>query len=244
MATATVKASSAGGDGRRKANPNMGENNAVKAYLVAYNVSQMLGWLVLMIKIIHHMAAEQDVETLYAQVEPILKIFQTAAVMEMVHSAIGLVKSNPVLTGFQVFSRVFLLWGVVWSVPEVQTTGYILCFLVAWTITEIIRYSFYFFSLLGQVPYFLKWCRYTFFIILYPIGVTGEVMTIYLALPHVLESDMYSVSLPNTANISFSYYYYLCFIIFSYLPVFPQLYGHMLAQRKKIISSPQRPKKE
>ena len=39
--------------------------------------------------------------------------------VQILHSAVGLVKSNPMLTGFQVFSRVFLLWGVVWSVPEV-----------------------------------------------------------------------------------------------------------------------------
>ena len=46
----------------------------------------------------------------------------------------------------------------------------------------------------------------------------GEVMTIYLALPYVLKSGLYSVSLPNPANVAFNYYYYLCFIIFSYLP--------------------------
>jgi len=221
----------------------MGGNVAVKAYLIAYNVSQMLGWLVLMIKIVDHLIRENgDTEKLYSEVEPVLQIFQTAAVLEVLHSAVGFVKSNPLLTAVQVYSRVFLVWGVVWSVEQVQTNSFIIFFLVAWTITEIIRYSFYFFSLLGFVPYFLKWCRYTFFIILYPIGVMGEVMTIYHALPHVEESGMYSITLPNPANIAFNYHYYLWFVLISYVPVFPQLYGHMLKQRKKIISSPQHQK--
>ena len=42
MATTAQKASSAGAD-PRKAEKSLGENNAIKAYLVAYNVSQMLG---------------------------------------------------------------------------------------------------------------------------------------------------------------------------------------------------------
>nr|KAG5710779.1 hypothetical protein BaRGS_026930 [Batillaria attramentaria] len=67
-------------------------------------------------------------------------------------------------------------------------------------------------------------------------------MTIYLALPHVLDSGLYSVSLPNSANVAFNYYYYLWFTLVSYIPIFPQLYGHMLSQRKKIISNPQHQK--
>ncbi|KAL8572571.1 hypothetical protein ACOMHN_017205 [Nucella lapillus] len=235
--------SSAVGEKTRQ-EPKMGESIIVKAYLILYNVAQMLGWTALMVKMVEHLIREKKSTKLYAEVEFILQIFQTAAVMEIVHSAVGLVKSNPVLTGFQVFSRVFLLWGVVWSVPQVQTGQFIVFFLMAWTVTEMIRYSFYFFSLLGAVPYILKWCRYTFFIILYPIGVMGEVMTIYQALPHVKESQMYSLSLPNPLNVAFNYHYYLWVIMASYLPVFPQLYGHMLKQRKKIISSPPRPKQQ
>ncbi|XP_076437785.1 very-long-chain (3R)-3-hydroxyacyl-CoA dehydratase 2-like [Babylonia areolata] len=243
MASPAKESSSAESE-KTRSEPKMGESLIVKAYLIAYNVAQMVGWTFLMVKMVQHLIREKKATKLYGEVEPVLQIFQTAAVLEIVHSAVGVVKSNPVLTGFQVFSRVFLLWGVVWSVPQVQTSDFIVYFLMAWTITEIIRYSFYFFSLLGAVPYVLKWCRYTFFIVLYPIGVMGEVMTIYQALPHVKASGMYSLSLPNVYNISFSYYLYLWVVIVSYLPVFPQLYGHMLKQRKKIISNPPRPKQQ
>ncbi len=45
-------------------------------------------------------------------------------------------------------------------------------FLYAWSITEMIRYSFYAGGLLHMTPGVLTWLRYTLFIILYPIGVT------------------------------------------------------------------------
>ena len=41
---------------------------------------------------------------------------------------------------------------------------------LAWSITEVIRYAFYALNLFNAAPYILLWCRYTFFYILYPIG--------------------------------------------------------------------------
>ncbi|PVD32391.1 hypothetical protein C0Q70_07825 [Pomacea canaliculata] len=172
----------------RKQAKSLGDSAVVKGYLIAYNVSQMLGWIILMFMIVCHIYREGNVTLLYKEVEQVLLIFQTAAVLEIVHSSLGLVKSNPILTTFQVFSRVFLLWGVVWSVPQVQTEVYVFYFLIAWTITEIIRYSFYFFSLLGGVPYTLKWCRYTLFIALYPVGVMEGGKRAVPLLPVVFEA--------------------------------------------------------
>ncbi|GFO44583.1 very-long-chain (3r)-3-hydroxyacyl-coa dehydratase [Plakobranchus ocellatus] len=213
-----------------------GGNAFVKAYLVAYNVGQMLGWLALLVIMLSHVFTKRTVLGLYKQVEDILLICQTAAVLEILHSMVGLVRSNWLLTAFQVYSRVFLLWGVIWSVPAASEGVPVVMWFTAWTITEIVRYSFYFFSLLpGEVPYFLVWFRYTFFILLYPIGVTGELMSIFAALPVVKKTNMYSFDLPNKYNVSFSYFYYLCFIMVSYLPVFPQLYLHMFSQRKKVL---------
>lgn len=84
-------------------------------------------------------------------------------------------------------------------------------------------------------------CRYTFFIVLYPIGVTGELLTVINGLDEAKRTQIYSYSLPNALNVSFNFYYFLIFFMLSYIPVFPQLYTHMLAQRKKIISG-DRPK--
>ncbi|XP_030342882.1 very-long-chain (3R)-3-hydroxyacyl-CoA dehydratase 2 isoform X1 [Strigops habroptila] len=126
---------------------------------------------------------------------------------------------------------------------QVQTEDSVLLFVVAWTITEIIRYSFYTFSLLNHLPYLIKWARYTLFIVLYPMGVSGELLTIYAALPFVRQSGLYSISLPNKYNFSFDYYTFLILVMISYIPIFPQLYFHMLHQRRKVLSHTEEHKK-
>ncbi|MXQ90347.1 hypothetical protein E5288_WYG011151 [Bos mutus] len=129
------------------------------------------------------------------------------------------------------------------SVPQVQSEDSVLLFVIAWTITEIIRYSFYTFSLLNHLPYLIKWARYTLFIVLYPMGVSGELLTIYAALPFVRQAGLYSISLPNKYNFSFDYYAFLILIMISYIPLFPQLYFHMIHQRRKILSHTEEHKK-
>ncbi|KAJ7408606.1 Very-long-chain (3R)-3-hydroxyacyl-CoA dehydratase 1 [Willisornis vidua] len=77
--------------------------------------------------------------------------------------------------------------------------------------------------------------EYNFFIILYPAGVAGELLTIYAALPYVKKTGMFSLRLPNKYNVSFDYYYFLIIVMLSYVPLFPQLYFHMLRQRRRVL---------
>ena len=46
--------------------------------------------------------------------------------------------------------------------------------LFAWSVTEVVRYSYFVLSLLGQVPPFLVWLRYNLFFVLYPLGIGSE----------------------------------------------------------------------
>ncbi|KIH58603.1 tyrosine phosphatase-like protein, PTPLA [Ancylostoma duodenale] len=107
--------------------------------------------------------------------------------------------------------------------------------LVAWSVTEVIRYSYYALGLFGAVPFFLTWMRYTFFIVLYPLGVTGELLTLFGCLPEVAEKKYYTIEMPNPANMGFSFYAVLIGSALFYLPGFPQLYLYMFAQRKKVL---------
>jgi hypothetical protein len=56
------------------------------------------------------------------------------------------------------------------------------------------------------------------FIIMYPLGVAGELLTIYTALPYVRKTGMLSMRLPNKYNVSFDYYYFLVIVMLSYIP--------------------------
>ncbi|XP_023613069.1 very-long-chain (3R)-3-hydroxyacyl-CoA dehydratase 2 [Myotis lucifugus] len=205
--------------------------------------SLFLRWLVIAVGLVRAYLAKGSYHSLYYSIEKPLKFFQTGALLEILHCAIGIVPSSVVLTSFQVMSRVFLIWAVTHSVKEVQSEDSVLLFVIAWTITEIIRYSFYTFSLLNHLPYLIKWARYTLFIVLYPMGVSGELLTIYAALPFVRQAGLYSISLPNKYNFSFDYYAFLILIMISYIPLFPQLYFHMIHQRRKVLSHTEEHKK-
>lgn len=50
------------------------------------------------------------------------------------------------------------------------------------------------------------------------MGVSGELLTIYAALPFVRQSGLYSISLPNKYNFSFDYYTFLILVMISYIP--------------------------
>lgn len=107
--------------------------------------------------------------------------------------------------------------------------------LLAWSITEIIRYGYYALNLINLVPSILIWLRYTTFIALYPIGVTGELLCFYAAQFYARDNHIWSIALPNASNFTFSYYYFLWIIMLMYIPLFPKLYLHMFAQRKKVL---------
>ncbi|CAH3179259.1 unnamed protein product [Porites lobata] len=189
-----------------------------KVYLVLYNVILTLGWSIILVLSVQHLVKKKSHIGLYSSVEKPLQVFQSAAILEVLHCAIGLVPSSVVLTAFQVASRLFLTWAIAYSVPQIQDSPGVTAFILAWSITEVIRYAFYAFSLLGSLPYFLQWCRYTFFFILYPIGVTGELVSIYSSLRYVSKSGLYSVSMPNAVNFSFDFHLFLIMVMLSYIP--------------------------
>lgn len=209
-------------------------SETVQIYLIAYNFVQTVGWSLIFYKLISF-PVSPDTVSLYESVKCALNIFQNAAVLEVIHAATGIVKSNPILTAFQVASRVAVVCGILLATNSARDGLGLPLALTAWSITEIIRYSTYTLSLTGSVPYFLKYLRYTLFIILYPIGITGELLCIWAASKEVGEGKLYSVAMPNSYNFIFNYQHLLWFLMLLYIPLFPQLYLHMFSQRKKTL---------
>ncbi|XP_036376609.1 very-long-chain (3R)-3-hydroxyacyl-CoA dehydratase 1 isoform X2 [Megalops cyprinoides] len=203
------------------------------AWLTFYNIAMTAGWLVLAVAMIRFYIQKGTHKGLYRSISRTLKFFQTVALLEVIHCAVGMVRTSVIVTGVQVCSRIFMVWFVTNSIKQNEES--VVLFLVVWTVTEITRYSFYTFNLLNHLPYFIKWARYNMFIVMYPLGVAGELMTIYAALPYVRKSGMFSMRLPNKYNVSFDYYIFLIIVMISYIPLFPQLYFHMLRQRRKVL---------
>lgn len=215
-------------------------------YLLFYNFGSAVGWLAVLLithKSLLAFKTSDDLlrsRDLYKNVGFWLKLFQSLAVLEVLHAALKLVRSNPLLTGLQVLSRVAVVWAIIHVFDASKQCAGVFIVCLAWSITEVVRYSYYAFNILGFVPYFLTWCRYSLFIVLYPLGVFGELTCIYYAITSVYNSkklrDQYSYRLPNSLNFSFDILIVLFITVFAYIPGFPQLYMHMLAQRKKILS--------
>lgn len=71
---------------------------------------------------------------------------------------------------------------------------------------------------MGLDLYVMKWLRYTGFIVLYPIGVGSELSLVWLAMPFIKSSKMWSIEMPNAWNFGFSYYV-MCWVwSLSYIP--------------------------
>ncbi|CCH60099.1 hypothetical protein TBLA_0C02950 [Henningerozyma blattae CBS 6284] len=158
-----------------------------------------------------------------------LVLVQCGALIEVYNSLMRIVPSPLLTTLAQVASRLLLVIGIFTFLPETPACSSLayITLLSAWSITEIVRYLFYFFSLTSEngVPKILIFLRYNLFLVLYPVGVASELFIIYSALP-IAET-----------KCSVYYKYFLIFSILTYLPGLPMLYGHMLAQRKKVMKN-------
>ncbi|KZS98280.1 PTPLA-domain-containing protein [Sistotremastrum niveocremeum HHB9708] len=121
--------------------------------------------------------------TLYGAVGPQTTWVQTFAVLEVVHSLLGFVRSPVQTTAMQVASRLYLVWVVAEHYESARSNALFATLLLAWSPTEIIRYSFYALSLVGIEPYPLLWLRYTTFYVLYPLGAGSEAFLNYSTLP-------------------------------------------------------------
>lgn len=206
-------------------------------YLILYNCLQTVGWLAILINtalyLFYYKGDWKSFPGAFERTEASLKFFQSLAMLEVLHIMLGFVKSNPSLTFLQVLSRVVIVWLVFNPVPP--TSIGTLMVILAWSITEIVRYLYYAWSMAEKPPYILLWLRYTLFIVLYPLGVAGEIISTYYALPVIKEQKLNTLQMPNQLNWSFDCYTFMLMALVAYLPGFPALYSHMLKQRGKYL---------
>ncbi|WVO13685.1 hypothetical protein L204_101306 [Cryptococcus depauperatus] len=111
---------------------------------------------------------------------------QTLAVLEVVHAGLGWVRSPVGTVTAQVASRIWTVWGVIEAVPHItHRSPLFTTMLLAWSLTEVIRYTFYTLSLLSVSSPALNYLRYTTFIPLYPLGAGSEAFLSFSTLPPI-----------------------------------------------------------
>lgn len=124
----------------------------------------------------------------------------------------------------QVSSRFALVWGAVHFYPSVAASPAYSSMLLAWSITEVVRYTFFALSLSGGYePSLLRWVRYSGFYVLYPVGISSELWELFLAFRIArAEGDVLAWAVAAA-------------VMGTYLPGAPKLYGHMMRQRRKVL---------
>jgi len=148
----------------------------------------------------------------------------------------------------QVASRLFLMWAVCWPFPQLNTSVWYSSMLCAWSLTEVMRYSYFALKQVDAVPGWLHWLRYSAFLVLYPMGISSEVAMTLKAL------------FGPASSVAQWYPYALGVVLLSYIPGEKPtlshggeilwevdlltigtgsfiLYGHMLKQRRKYLGA-------
>lgn len=192
-----------------------------QVYLSLYNALQFIGWFWVLISALPGVL--HDGQKLWIAFGSKLYFFQMLMLIDVVNAALGLVRSPITTAVMQVASRIFVI-NILEYFGESRSTIGLHFLLFAWTPTEIIRYSFYLVKdTFSDIPYFLKWLRYSTFLILYPLGISGEIIVLYASKSSVKES--------------FQILYYFIILLFIVYPFGAfVLYRYMLNQRKKSLN--------
>jgi len=166
--------------------------------------------------------------TLHATSGALVAVVQSLAALEIVHAIVGIVKTPVPTTVVQVFSRLFLVWGISERYINAAASPWYASMIFAWSVTECVRYPFYANALMGSESNFLQWARYTLFYVLYPLGAGSEAMLMFKTLPNVYPWDK-----PSAWNAE-KYLVAVFFVL--WWPGLYVMYTHMIRQRRRALS--------
>ncbi|KAK8941151.1 Very-long-chain (3R)-3-hydroxyacyl-[acyl-carrier protein] dehydratase PASTICCINO 2A [Platanthera zijinensis] len=201
-----------------------------KLYLLSYNLLQCVGWSLALAGLLRRLFITKSIHGAYAASGDLICFLQTAAILEVFHAALGLVPSRVVLTLMQVAGKIHWLLFIVRQVAEVQEHQSVFITFMAWSLSEVIRYSHYCSTILGTCSSWLTYLRYTAFIVLYPIGIfPGEMWLMLEALPFIKERNLYSSSFNG---LFISYHSFVVALLILYPFLWLSLFLHLFKQRR------------
>ncbi|KMT05320.1 hypothetical protein BVRB_7g174550 [Beta vulgaris subsp. vulgaris] len=206
-----------------------------------YNSAQTIGWAVAFFRILLGFSTSKSFNGAFTSSGKLICLLQKAAFLEVIHGALGIVPSGVLLPLMQWGGRSHYLLVIVGKIAEVQESPSIFITFVAWSISEIIRYSNYALSCTGNCPYWSTYVRYTAFIPLYPVGVAGEMWLMYQALTYIKEKDLYR---DFFSVLPFSYSTFVQVVLVCYPFLWLKLYLHLLKQRRSKLRKHHEKKKE
>ena len=166
----------------KPASKNSCAKNMITAYLIIYNTLSALAWGFLLFNLAksYFIDDAEDYEILFSKTGRYLAYLQSVALLEVLHSALGWVRSGVISNVIQIASRLFVIWvaGIFAGSGKHWAYGMMS---VAWSLSDFTRYAYYLTQLTQISIPVLKWARYNFFLVLYPVGTLGEAILIFLA---------------------------------------------------------------
>ncbi|RLW03825.1 hypothetical protein DV515_00006493 [Chloebia gouldiae] len=173
---------------------------------------------------------------------------QTLALMEIMNSLIGLVRSPLIPSVVQAFGRNLVLFVILGSLEEMQSKPVVFFIFYFWSISELFRYPYYMLSCIGIEWKPLTWLRYTVWIPLYPLGGLAEAVCIVQSIPIFSETGKFSLGLPNPLNVTIQFpfvlqIYLIALFLGKYLILFLRLFvnfRHLYKQRKQHLGPKKR----
>ena len=136
-----------------------------------YSITQLLGWTIFLLKVLGNIAAGNLTVLKDPSTFQTLQIVQTMQFIDIIFIILGLSRSRFVPALVQVGGRNFVVWLVF---KYTLDSIYPIVALIPWSLADIIRFALYSNNLFHFGLDWLKLVRYNAFIILYPVGVTGE----------------------------------------------------------------------
>lgn len=208
-------------------------------YLFTYNFLQFMGFMYIVTVLSYNffklglVAKQKAFESVGYQI----MFCQAAAVLEVIHPLLGLVKTGIVPPLMQVGGRNLILFMLILQDVRLQIAPVVWYLLMTWSTIEIIRYPFYMFSSIGMDVKMVTWLRYTAWIPLYPLGILFEGTIVIMSIPLFEESGVFSLQLPNSANFAFYFPWFLHVYLLLLGLGGIQMMKHMYSLRKKKFGS-------
>ena len=147
----------------------------MKAYLACYNGLQLAMWVNILALLLYY---NQKAAYLVPLIRTLCTSSHFLMSLEPVHSFLKIANTSPIPSLIQVSARNVFIWGYLELKAD---TEYAYALLLAWSLAEIIRYTYYFSGTIGTIPYLFTWLRYSSFIVLYVTGVFVEILVCYEA---------------------------------------------------------------
>lgn len=205
-----------------------------KTYLFLYNLVLFILFLkVFIVLVIKGLNGTID-DDIVQGTAFIVKLLTYTQLLETVHPMLGLVPGGPFMPFTQSIGRLLVNYFLSEPIIRLDSGPYAHYLFTVWSAIEIFRYSFYALRVFKVEIYALKWCRYTLFLPLYPMGGLFESMVLLSTIKHYEKTGEYSISLPNAVNASFNLPWALRVYIFVFLgPTIYMLMKYMWSQRRK-----------